>query len=584
MPHRGAGIVLAIALAAALTAGWAAQDWAMIARSYLPDTDDVMRLAEIRDWLGGQAFNDLAQHRLGSPGGLPMHWSRLADLGPAALILTLTPLLGRIGAEQAMLVVYPAGLFVAAMLVAGRLADHMSPGTRLIAIVVTALSFPAASLFVPGRIDHHGLQILLVLWFVERLVAPSTARAGAGAGLAAALSLAVGLETLPLILAGMAALLWRYAEELPSSAGFNRQLAAFAVALGGMTLILLLSVRPMFWSLRWCDGFTPGSSVAMLTAAAFFAVLAVTAPRVKGAGQRLSIAAIAGACALPVLLHGSAACFAGPYAPVDPLLRQLWLPYVGEARGLLEQASLGRAIGYGAMTLMATIVLAVSLWRGKWRQPRWRTFAIIFVPGVLLALMQVRATYVVSALAVIPIAALIADVRACITRPLPRVGVWALGAGMIWNQLGLMIDARLAPAAAAESPACGRADQARALAGLPPGRIIAPLDSGAIIIGNSAHEAVGAPYHRNNAGNAAVYRFFLGSEAQARSIAKAWQVDYVMLCPDSFSELGPLARQAGRTVTTLIAGHPPQWLRRIGDGAGPLVYRVQPDGASGRAR
>ncbi|HKC33385.1 MAG TPA: GtrA family protein, partial [Xanthobacteraceae bacterium] len=45
----------------------------------LGDTDDAMRLVQLRDFLGGQGWFDLHQPRLGPPVGYDSHWSRLID-------------------------------------------------------------------------------------------------------------------------------------------------------------------------------------------------------------------------------------------------------------------------------------------------------------------------------------------------------------------------------------------------------------------------------------------------------------------------------------------------------------------------
>ena len=50
------------------------------------DTDSAMRLAGVRDLLHGQAWFDTSQHRLNTPYGLSMHWSRLVD-APLALLM-----------------------------------------------------------------------------------------------------------------------------------------------------------------------------------------------------------------------------------------------------------------------------------------------------------------------------------------------------------------------------------------------------------------------------------------------------------------------------------------------------------------
>jgi hypothetical protein len=112
---------------------------------------------------------------------------------------------------------------------------------------------------------------------------------------------------------------------------------------------------------------------------------------------------------------------------------------------------------------------------------------------------------------------------------------------------------------------------------LPPGRLLAPLDLGAFVLAASRLEVVGAPYHRNNAGNLAVYRFFLGTPDEAAAIARDWQIGYVALCADSFSELGDAAAGDGRMVNRLQGGHVPDWLQPVAVAPGGLaVYRIEP--------
>ena len=67
-PYR-ADTVRAGLLALLLSIAWIAADWGQLRYLTLPDTDDMMRLAQVRDWLGGQAFNDWTQYRLA--GGAP---------------------------------------------------------------------------------------------------------------------------------------------------------------------------------------------------------------------------------------------------------------------------------------------------------------------------------------------------------------------------------------------------------------------------------------------------------------------------------------------------------------------------------
>src|SRR5580692_6682982 len=77
------------------------------------DTDSAMRLAQVRDLLHGQAWFDTVQHRMNTPYGLPMHWSRLVD-APLALLMLVS--------ESFALPAWPLLLFGAALFLLARIA------------------------------------------------------------------------------------------------------------------------------------------------------------------------------------------------------------------------------------------------------------------------------------------------------------------------------------------------------------------------------------------------------------------------------------------------------------------------------
>lgn len=575
--------MLAIALAVLLTAAWTYRAWVPLSMLRLPDNDDMMRLAEVRDWLNGQAFSDLLQHRLGPPGGASMHWSRLADLGPAAIIAALTPMVGQPHAELAMVVLYPGLLLLATLLIGARLAERLAPRAGPAAVILLALSFPMTSLFVPGRIDHHALQILLIMIFAERLVARARWRAGLGAGVAAALSLVIGLETLPLVLFGMGALFWRFVVDTPDVA--RPRLGGFALGLGGTTLTAFWLLRPQVWPDQWCDGFTPASMGATLIAAAYFALLAMGAPMLRDGRYRTAAGAGLALAALPLVLRTSSVCLRGPYGAMDPMLQDLWMSRVGEAVGLFAQDSVGMTISYGGLVLAGLVALLWLLRDGAWRSPKWQSLAILLIPAILLCIVQIRATYTVSALVAIPLAVAVHRIRRSTRSILVRVGIWVVAAGVTYDAAGVWFDrATASPIIAARQTVsqCTSGAAFAELRKLPPGLVMAPLDSAAYVIGATQMRSVGAPYHRNNSGNVALYRFFLGGEAQARAIAAQWRVDYVMLCQSSFAELGPaMTRDHRRMVGLLLDGRAPGWLTPLpGIAGGPMVFAVQRDGLS----
>ena len=80
--------------------GWFVFDkWNDIRWFGLGDTDDNMRIMQVRALLHGQGWYDLRNYRMNPPYGANIHWSRLVDLPIAGLILTLRPFLGGPGAD-----------------------------------------------------------------------------------------------------------------------------------------------------------------------------------------------------------------------------------------------------------------------------------------------------------------------------------------------------------------------------------------------------------------------------------------------------------------------------------------------------
>src|SRR5687768_17749815 len=73
----------------------------------LPDTDDNLRMMQVRALLGGQDWYDLRQHRMNPPDGLNVHWSRIVDLPIAAIILLMKPFVGGALAEKTAVAVAP---------------------------------------------------------------------------------------------------------------------------------------------------------------------------------------------------------------------------------------------------------------------------------------------------------------------------------------------------------------------------------------------------------------------------------------------------------------------------------------------
>jgi uncharacterized membrane protein YeaQ/YmgE (transglycosylase-associated protein family) len=510
-PRRFGVLPLALLLCAVLSLGWIAAGWRELAMLHLPDPDDTMRLVQVRDWLGGQPWRDLTQHRLG-PSGVPMHWSRLGDLGPAALMLALRPLLGG-SAELAAVLLWPAMLFLAFLLLCGRIACRLgAPADAPVAVVLAALAWPATWIFMPGRIDHHGLQIVLLLTAVHALLREPSWRSGATLGLATAASLALGLETAPQLALALAATIWLWIAN--PSAERGRMAAAGGALLAGIGTAAL--AHPSIWPADLCDAFTPQVAQAAAIGGGALVLAAAVPPRLRHR-QRLALLAGIAVLSASLILLAAPGCLAGPYAAVDPQLRALWLDHVEEAQGIL-QTDLGIVIGYLGVAVAG---LLAALWFARAKASRgWSMLAALLTSAVLVACVQLRAAHVAAALAPPALAHLVGHARrAGLAR---RLGAWLASFGLVYQLVGQAVAGERVEA---PTPLCDIDRGMAALQALPPGMVLAPIDLGPRILADSRHRVLAAPYHRNAAGNLPALRHQLGLARDPHSSGADYQLD-----------------------------------------------------------
>ncbi len=564
---------LALALTLVLGALWLRNDWAALSQGVLPDSDDMVRLAQVRDWLGGQSFTDLTQHRLGVDGSGTLHWSRIGDFGIVAWIVALRPLLGSAQAEIWAAILWPLTLLFVMLMMSAQLAMRLGTRTHApLAILIAAFAFPAITMFVPGRIDHHGLQIVLTLALLDALLRAPGAAAGAIMGLVTAAMLAVGLETAPIVAAAMAvlAIMW-----LADGAQERGRTLVFGLTLGGATLGWLAIAKTDVWPQGWCDGFTPASSGATFAIAAFWIVLAAATPLARTARGRIGLATL---FAIPVLISlskTSVVCVTGPYGPLDPVLARLWLAHVEEARGLFADG-IGKALAFGGLAMAGAVISSVMALRTRTRG--WLVLLAFQAMALAVTLFQLRGAAIAAALAAPALAMLIAQARQRGTI-LGIALAWIVSAGLAWNMIGRALDRppTAIPLARAAGADCTAPETLAQLRSIPSGRIVSTIDAGAYILGATAHSVIAAPYHRNNIGNRAAYDFWLAPPAAARAIAARVQADYVLACPDAFGGVDLKREGPGGMAEILQQGRIPDWLSPVplADSAARL-YRVLP--------
>lgn len=530
----------------------------------LADTDDAMRLVAVRDFLAGQSWYDNVQHRLNTPFGAELHWSRLADLPLAGLIVLLRPVLGA-GADMVAAYILPLLLLFALLYLSGRVTLKLAGGEGLLA----AFALPAFSLsvlgeFAPGRIDHHSLQILLLLAIVwcalEALTRP---RFAIGAGLAAATAIAVGVEGLPAVGAAIIAfgLMW---VGMPQRADALRWFGlSFAV---GTLVHLGLALPPERWLTPACDAISFTYAIAAIGTGAAFGILSLLPLAAQPAWLRLVVGAAVGGVLALALALAFPACLDGPYSMLDPWLLANWIDRITEAQPLWIRF-LDDPVYPVAVVVPPLVALAVALWRVS-RNPgdgrgEWLVYLCFLVLAIAAMLVQIRASRMATVVAVPAGAALIAVARQWyLERKSPAsiaglVGSWLISAGLA-VALAASAVANLFPGYAESLNDPGRGSKHACLApaafadlaAMPPERVMTPIDLGAHLLAFTPHHVVAAPYHRNDDGVRDALQFFNSPIDAARAILERREVTLVVTCrhmpemrgladapPDSFVKL-----------------------------------------------
>ncbi|MEO0799244.1 MAG: hypothetical protein AAFY53_08575, partial [Pseudomonadota bacterium] len=177
----------------------------MIWRS-IGDTDDATRLLQVRALLDGAGWYNTVLPQLGIPEPVTSHWSRLVDLPQAALLFFFELFVDGRTADTLLRAIWPLPFLFAMMAIAAGEAGRR--GGRLafaMCLFLGATSGYATFQFMPGRIDHHNIQILgvaggLLLMFRALLMR----RGGYAAGALMGTALAVGFEAMPLVMALLA--------------------------------------------------------------------------------------------------------------------------------------------------------------------------------------------------------------------------------------------------------------------------------------------------------------------------------------------------------------------------------------------
>ena len=551
-------------------------NWQNIAQREFLDPDDVLRLVQVRDLLGGQGWFDLHQYRI-NPGASPlMHWSRIVDLPIAFFIVVLRPLLGQPLAEHVTVVLVPLLTLLALMAVVGRMAFRLFD-KEITGFACLALGFSPLLLaqFQPLRIDHHAWQIVSVLFAIGALMHRNPRVGGALGGVGIATGLMVSLEVLPLAGAIGAVLLLRWLRD-PAQ---REWLSSYLLSLAGTLAVLFAATRGLGDLTTRCDVVSPAHFV-------FFAIAALAAAGIAARPKLPPVAVvgllgIAGAVGLVAFVLLAPQCLAGPFGNLDPLVRTYWYDNVLEGQPFWRQSlddTLPPLI-QGAIALAVTIYL--WLHSEQDRRGWWFDYALLLAIALVVGLLVWRSMAFVGAMSAVPIAwllhRLLLRFRAA-ESPAAKAGIGIAALVALLPATPVVLGRMAVPRDPQETVAqlrqssCDLQQAALAMKALPPSTIMAPLDIGPTLLERTPHSVVATSHHRAQLAMRDVILTFTGSDAQAQAIVRRHRASYLVFCTDLAEPHVYAANAPNGLAAHLLKGQAPAWLQPVPLQAPPTFH------------
>ncbi|WP_428775141.1 hypothetical protein, partial [Vibrio sp.] len=343
----------------------------------LGDNDNFMRLHQIALFLQNGEWFQKPLADFNPQDGRIIHWSRLADLPVAGMIVLLDKVMVHSQSTLWSVAIVPAlygALFLFA--ITQYTALMFSRKVALAALVFLPLTV-GYSKFMPGSIDHHNLQLMLFASFLalvpfHRLDKVTDLKA-LFAGLILALSLLIGLESLPFYFGYLlTALLYN---EYPPERYSRRTLAYIAMSAGIIGLFGLFTLEPVEYVL------TPQFDIASypLFILIFVAGLSCWFHRDTDTIWPLFLTIVV--LTLPILLRFPNVIHS-PFHNYPNLLIEYWLNHVTEAVSLWDKLNMDTVKPSSWVALLSFVapLLSIFVLHTRAQKVQYLLFVISLVP------------------------------------------------------------------------------------------------------------------------------------------------------------------------------------------------------------
>jgi hypothetical protein len=542
----------------------------------LHGTDDMVRMVEVRDLLAGQNWFDPMQTRLGVEPGTLMHWSRLIDAPIAALLVVGNAFSSGAG-ERFAATAWPFLTFVAAF--AGLLAGvrrASGSSNMLPSLIIGGFALAASGVFGSGVIDHHNVQLALTIWLIVMLLPGQRPNMDfAVAGVIMSLMLAIGMESLPVAVAGAGAIMVRL---IMQGEVLAEPVRRFGLALAlSITVLFFALVGPQHYNSKFCDSL---SLFHLICAGAGGIFLYAS---LHSSVRRFLPAPFFGAPVLAGFAVGALAilffpdCLQTPGASIDPKLRHFWFDQVIETQSFFQIAKTDPWL-LPYMHVLPSIAAAATIWlisKGQMRSVYAPLLTFIIVTSAV-TLFQMRGTQYavpVAALALSIIVTRFAEQHGR-KRPVLLLGAMVFSCMLVWKiiisaAIAVFSNGKTGPLISSGVPEpseqCKTAASIASLNGQPAGFVAGSSNLGPLYLLSTPHRVLAGPYHRNVEGNLAWINAMTGTPDEARAILQKVNVTLLAICPTEADESGLSSEVPNGFLSQLISGKSFGWLQPVQD-------------------
>ena len=493
----------------------------------IPGIDDMMRLQQVRDLLSGQSWFLVDQSRLLTPEGGEMHWSRLPDLFLAGFIFLAQPVIGQTAAEALAMGLWPLILLAIALTFLVMIMRRL--GLNLIGQLAGLFFFASSAAiynFWPGRIDHHGFVVVLILAGLTAILSKEmTARSGIVLALSVTAALSIALEGLPYV-AGLIAIMGLFWIVRGHREGVR--LAAFGCALMICASLFFALDAPGIGARRMvCDAYGTSHWAGLTFGGFLLTLLGIFGGALDTWQKRLLAGAVAGGLTIALFVWINPACLGDPYAAVPETVRQTWLDRVDEAKPLISllQSEPDRVIWVFGVLATAGLASILMILQAKPDHRLARIgYGLLLVLAIVATIWQVRGqsfSHVFAAIGAGWLVGVCFDYWQTKRGPGPVLTMAAAAlflSPLSWRALGdnfaIVPDAN--GPLASKSMECVAANNFEQMATLENMRVHTPIDLGISVLARTSNKVFVGPYHRNVKGIERANLILIGASNEAQ--------------------------------------------------------------------